>query len=274
MHYDPIKQFLGNIFNRYSFSRKLFYRLLDVLLLRTWHVHRALKAFGRTTANRNDISVLDAGSGLGQYAWHIARKNPKWQIMAVDIKEEEIASCRDFFQKEKAGNVRFTLQNLAGYVDPEAYDLILSVDVMEHIEEDEQVFSNFYESMKPDGLLLISTPSDQGGSDVTNHGDASFIDEHVRDGYPADEIKTKLINAGFDTVEVKYTYGWPGSIAWRLSMKYPLLLLEYSKAFLVILPFYYIVIMPPVMILNLLDLKIKHRKGTGLLVHARKKQKN
>ena len=274
MHYDPIKQFLGNIFNRYSFSRKLFYRLLDVLLLRTWHVHRALKAFGRTTANRNDISVLDAGSGLGQYAWHIARKNPKWQIMAVDIKEEEIASCRDFFQKEKAGNVRFTLQNLAGYVAPEAYDLILSVDVMEHIEEDEQVFSNFYESMKPDGLLLISTPSDQGGSDVTNHGDASFIDEHVRDGYPADEIKTKLINAGFDTVEVKYTYGWPGSIAWRLSMKYPLLLLEYSKAFLVILPFYYIVIMPPVMILNLLDLKIKHRKGTGLLVHARKKQKN
>ncbi len=272
MHYDPIKQFLGRFFNRHPLSRKLFYRLLDILLLRTWHVHRALKAFRKANTHSTDISVLDAGSGLGQYTWYMARKSQAWQIKAIDIKEEEIASCRDFFQKEKKGQVTLAVKDLVTYVRPNNYDLILSVDVMEHIEEDEQVFLNFYKSMKPGSLLLISTPSDQGGSDVKDDGDSSFIEEHVRDGYPADEIRKKLLKAGFDRVEVQYTYGTPGSIAWRLSMKYPMLLLGRSKAFLIILPIYYLIIMPPVLVLNLLDLNINHRKGTGLLVQARKKQ--
>ena len=51
------------------------------------------------------------------------------------------------------------------------YNIILSVDVMEHIEEDVLVFQNFYKSLKNNGVLLISTPSDKGGSDVHNdHG--------------------------------------------------------------------------------------------------------
>jgi len=44
--------------------------------------------------------------------------------------------------------------------------MILCVDVMEHIEKDELVFSNFYKALVDDGILLVSTPSDKGGSDV------------------------------------------------------------------------------------------------------------
>ena len=43
MQYDPIKRTLGEFFNRASWMRKLFYKLLDLLLLRTWHVHRELR---------------------------------------------------------------------------------------------------------------------------------------------------------------------------------------------------------------------------------------
>ena len=35
MHYDPIKRSLGSVFNSTPFLRKLFYFLLDVLLLRS-----------------------------------------------------------------------------------------------------------------------------------------------------------------------------------------------------------------------------------------------
>ena len=68
------------------------------------------------------------------------------------------------------------------------YNLILTVDVMEHIEKDELVFTNFCRALKNNGILMISTPSDKGGSDVHDHEDNSFIDEHVRDGYGIDEI--------------------------------------------------------------------------------------
>ena len=42
--------------------------------------------------------------------------------------------------------------------------------------------------------LLISTPSDKGGSDVHNDDEESFIDEHVRDGYSIKDITEKLIS--------------------------------------------------------------------------------
>ena len=103
---------------------------------------------------------------------------------------------------------------------------------MEHIEKDELVFSSFYKSLKTNGILIISTPSDQGGSDVHDHEDHSFIDEHVRDGYSIDEIGQKLKFAGFRTIDTRYTYGRAGSISWILSMKYPVKMVNKSYFFL------------------------------------------
>ena len=268
MHYDPIKQFLSRVFNRYAFTRKLFYFLLDVLLLRSWHIRRALKSYRLSNQTKKQLHVLDAGSGLGQYSWRMARKNPSWKITAVDIKEDEIASCRAFFKQQKVNNVDFLTANLTNYKKPDTYDLVLSVDVMEHIENDMQVFKNFNTSLKEGGVLLISTPSDLGGSDVKEEGDSSFIEEHVRDGYAAEEIKNKLSDAGFQKVATSYTYGKPGSLAWRISMKYPVLMLGRARVLILFLPLYYLLVMPFVLVLNYLDLINNHKKGTGLLVKA------
>jgi hypothetical protein len=156
--------------------------------------------------------------------------------------------------------------------DIENYNIILSVDVMEHIEEDVLVFKNFYKSLKNQGVLLISTPSDKGGSDVHNNHGQSFIDEHVRDGYSIKGITEKLMLAGFSSVDAGYTYGTPGNISWRLSMKYPIKMLNASYLFFIVLPFYYLVTFPVSLILNVIDLSIKHKTGTGLLVTARKQE--
>ena len=141
---------------------------------------------------------------------------------------------------------------------------------MEHIEEDVLVFTNFYKSLKDNGILIISTPSDQGGSDVHNDEEESFIDEHVRDGYSISDINEKLTLAGFRNIEAKYTYGKPGNISWRLSMNYPIKMLNISYLFFIILPFYYLIVFPFSIILNTFDLYLIHKTGTGLLVTARK----
>ncbi len=266
MDYDPIKRSLGRFFNARTWTRRLFYRLLDVLLLRTWHIHRAIKAFGRNS--NNNIQVLDAGSGFGQYVDFMARKYPKWHITAIDVKAEEVEACQTYFLKKGMNNVDFQVQDLVRYVLPDQYNLILSVDVMEHIEQDREVFFNFYKSLKKGGMLLISTPSDMGGSDVTKDTDHSFIGEHVRDGYSKSDLKEKLESAGFQRIKIDYTYGRPGSISWRLSMKYPITMLGRSKMFLVVLPFYYLITMPVILLLNLADVRTKHSKGTGLMARA------
>lgn len=265
MNYDPIKKDLGNVFNKQPFLRKLFYKLLDLLLLRTWHVHRELRQW---TANQNSARVLDAGSGFGQYSFYLSRKNPGFTIDAVDVKEDQIADCNAFFKQVNLNNVQFQIGDLTQPIAENKYDLVVCVDVMEHILEDVTVFKNFHQAMKPGAMLLISTPSDQGGSDVHEETGESFIGEHVRDGYNVSEMADKLKLAGFDKMEILYSYGAPGKIAWKLSMKYPMLLLNSSKLFFVLIPFYYLLTYPFSFVLNYLDTYTKHSTGTGLIVKA------
>lgn len=274
MEYDPIKRRLGNVFNRTPFLRKLFYSLLDLLLLRAWHVYKELKQLKKRVPSRN-IRILDAGSGFGQYSYRMSRIFNYSVIKGVDVKEEQIEDCNRFFTaigiQEK---VVFEFADLTKFSEPYGYDLILSVDVMEHIEEDELVFDNFFKSLRNNGMLLISTPSDQGGSDTHEHDHNSvsgFIEEHVRDGYGIRDISEKLQRAGFSEIEARYTYGAFGSFSWKLSMKYPILLLGKSKAFFILLPFYYLITFPFCAIFNAIDVRFRHKSGTGLLVLAYKK---
>ncbi len=269
MQYDPIKRTLGNVFNKSPHLRILFYHLLDLLLLRTWHIKKAVRKWASTQDDK--VSILDAGSGFGQYSYFLSKKNKNWKITGVDIKEEQIEDCNVFFEKIGKSNVSFTIGDLTKFRNENAYNLILSVDVMEHILEDVDVFRNFHTSLKPGGMVLISTPSDQGGSDVHEHDHESFIEEHVRDGYNIFEIQEKLKLAGFALTEARYNYGTPGKISWKLSMKYPITLLNISKLFFIVLPFYYLVTFPFSLILNYFDLWLTHKSGTGLIVKAWKK---
>lgn len=266
MQYDPIKRSLGNVFNRTPFLRKIFYRLLDLLLLRAWHVHREIKKWEKTAPK--NAKILDAGFGFGQHSYYMASRNKNWDIFGIDVKEEQAEDCNNFFKQINYTNVEFQVGDLTKFRNENAYDLIVCVDVMEHIEEDVMVFDNYYHSLNKGGMLLISTPSDQGGSDVHGDDEESFIDEHVRDGYNIDEIQEKMRSVGFENIDASYGYGTPGKISWKLSMKYPMLMLNSSKLFFIILPFYYLITYPISYILNWMDTKGKHKTGTGLIVKA------
>lgn len=267
MQYDPIKRSLGNVFNASPLLRIVFYKLLDLLLLRAWHIKREIRKLRSSLPQ--DAEILDAGSGFGQYSYFLAKKFPHGRLTGVDVKEEQIEDCINFFGKlGLSSRVNFRIADLTKFREEEKYNLVLSIDVMEHILEDVEVFKNFVFSMKKGGVLLISTPSDQGGSDVHDESDESFIEEHVRDGYNINEISDKLKSAGFSEVYARYSYGKPGGISWRLSMKYPIMLLNTSRLFFILIPFYYLLTFPLSLVLNFFDVRLNHRKGTGLIVKA------
>jgi len=271
MKYDPIKRDLGSVFNSNPGLRKFFYILLDILLLRAWHIKRQIRIWKQNApANAN---IIDAGAGFGQYVYFMSKQFPTSNITGVDLKQEQVDDCNRFFsQIGKGDKVKYVAGDLTKYTSENPANFILCVDVMEHILEDEQVFKNFNSSLEQGGMLLISTPSDQGGSDVHDHDhDESFVDEHVRDGYGHAEIKEKLESAGFTGVESYYSYGTPGQISWKLSMKFPILMVNASKLMFILLPFYYSIVMPWCLLLNYLDLIGKHETGTGIIVKAYKK---
>ncbi len=48
------------------------------------------------------------------------------------------------------------------------------------------------------------------------------------------DIQKKLETAGFLNIETKYSYGIPGQISWKISMKFPITILNISKLFFII----------------------------------------
>lgn len=269
MQYESIKSPIGRFINKSALLRKLFYFILGLILLRNWHISRSLK---RIRKQLNDESViLDAGSGFGQYVYRMSRMNKKWKIKGIDINKDLVEDCRKFFAgTDSEDRVEFETADLTGFNEPGRYDLIIMIDVLEHIEDDLSVLVNLYNALKKNGLILISTPSDRGGSDVNEPMGISFIGEHVRNGYGVEEITKKLGKAGFVNIRSKYTYGKPGNLSWRLSMKYPVRMLNKSSFFYFFLPVYYIVLSPLIAVLNIFDLLLTHNSGTGLLLTAAK----
>jgi 2-polyprenyl-3-methyl-5-hydroxy-6-metoxy-1,4-benzoquinol methylase len=269
MHYDPIKDVIGNVARTNPLMRRFFYTILGIMFLREWYVKRALRELLR--GKKESFTMFDAGSGFGQYSYYCANHFPTASIYAVDVKEEQIADCRSFFSRMKLANISFEVEDLTVPKHTNRFDFILSVDVMEHIQDDVQVFKNFFQALKSGGKVIINTPSNLGGSDAHDESDASFIEEHARNGYSVDDITRKLKSAGFQIEGVSYTYGPIGSIAWRLGIKYPMLLLNKSKLLFIVLPFYYIATLWLTLLLMYADYESHNTHGTGLLVVAVKR---
>ncbi|HPI38556.1 MAG TPA: methyltransferase domain-containing protein [Ignavibacteriaceae bacterium] len=269
MHYDPVKDVFASAIKKNPSLRILFYKLLDMMFLRSWYVRRELKAI-RIKLN-GKLNIYDAGTGYGQYSYFMAKKLQPNKIYAVDVKENWIKDCETFFKAKGFKEVAFGIEDLTEIKHKEQFDLIVCVDVMEHIVEDVKVFSNYYNALKTGGVLLINTPSIFGGSDVHDDDDESFVGEHARDGYSFEDLRDKLSPLGFHNFKHKYSYGYWGDKAWRLGIKYPMLALNKSKVLLLLLPFYYLVTLIPVLILMFVDYNSNNKVGSGITFIAEKK---
>lgn len=258
MQYDNVKDKFASAIDKFPVFRKLFYLLLDMLLLRQWYVKREIKKYFPTGKL---LQFYDAGAGFGQYSYFILKYFKRAKVHAVDLKTDYMDSFADY--AKKIGWQNFTIQqaNLVEYTPKESFNLIIAIDILEHIEDDEQVLQNFRKVLLQGGKLIISSPSNFDES-------AKFTAEHVRPGYSKEEICSKMERAGFNIISFEYSYGKFGQIYWKIALKIPLSLISKSKIFGVLLPFYYIFFYPVAFIFMLLDYYNKNKIGTGVIVVA------
>ncbi len=263
MYYDPIKDIFAKTIKSFPMLRKVFYKILDIMFLRSWYVRRELINLRKVFSDK-EISIYDAGTGYGQYSYYMSKKLLPNQIKAIDVKEKWIEDCKLFFESQNILNVSFAVEDLTIINYESKFDLIVSVDVMEHIVDDIAVFRNFYKALKPGGFLLINTPSIYGGSDVHDESEESFISEHAREGYSFHDLQSKLEPLGFTIYRSRYTYGKWGDKAWRLGIKYPIKLVNISKIFLILLPVYYLFTFPFTLIMMYTDYSGSNEVGAGI----------
>lgn len=267
IEYDPLKAVLGRFISRSVLLRRLFYTALGMLFLRQWHVRSELRRIAR---EHRVHDVLDAGSGYGQYTYLMSKLFPRARILAVDVKEEQIADSRWFMQRVGRQNVTFEIADLTAFRKPDSFDLMLSVDVMEHILEDEAVYENTFASLRSGGLLLITTPNASHPASPSGEIE-SVIREHVREGYTEEEFRERMARAGFVIQTLKPLYGplW-GRLAWWTLQRIPMRLLSVSKWLAVVVVPWIIVLYLPAAFCMWMDVMRPHARGGGWLLVARK----
>lgn len=269
MEYDPIKNIFAAVIRKFPILRITFYKGLDLMFLRSWYVRRELKELRKLFGNKK-IDIYDAGTGFGQYAYFISKNLQPNSLFAVDVKKDWIEDCKKFFKQINIDKVEFAVEDLTKIEHENRFDLIVCVDVMEHIENDVKVFENYYRALREGGYVLINTPSIFGGSDAHHEDDKSFVDEHARIGYSFEDFKEKMTPLGFKVHKSKYSYGFWGDKAWRLGIKFPMQMLNFSKLLLILLPIYYIIFLIPVLIMMYIDFQTENNPGAGIIFIAKK----
>jgi ubiquinone/menaquinone biosynthesis C-methylase UbiE len=100
--------------------------------------------------------VLNLGSGEGDYDAMIAAYGQN--MHACDINDQDVAFARNL--NAEVENLSYEVENaLALTYGNNSFDLITSVDVIEHVGEPEKMLDEIQRILKPGGMLFITFPS-------------------------------------------------------------------------------------------------------------------
>ena len=109
------------------------------------------------------IRVIDVGCGLGSDIFYLNRMLNKNNIefLGVDLNPSWIYFCNLKKERYQTDNVKFVVGNAESLNIPEnSFDILLSVEVLEHLEKPSQAVKSFYRVLKPRGLAIITTPNE------------------------------------------------------------------------------------------------------------------
>ncbi len=166
---------------------------------------------------------------------------------------------------------RFEFGDLQTICYDAQFDLIISVDVMEHVLDDIAVFRNFHKALRPGGMCMIHAPtrnpeSSHPGDDEVH----SVVGEHVREGYTEGEMQDKLLQAGLTVKKMMFAYGKYGGKAWRLLQGHPMRWVHKRKWLALFLPIYYLFAYPLGAYWMRKDLAAHNERGGSIIVLAEK----
>jgi SAM-dependent methyltransferase len=146
------------------------------------------------------ISILDVGGRKSPYTIGLNA-----QITVIDLpRESEIQQSLNLGVTQKmAGELKTRRSNLSEVIlgdmtnsdlSDASFDVVVSVEVLEHVEEDDRFVSEVSRVLKPGGTFLMTTPN---GDWVVNRNP-----DHKRH-YRKDQL-SQLLNAHFNDVSIDY----------------------------------------------------------------------
>jgi len=175
---------------RYAFTRDLYTDPGAVILDSLAGTRRFNKWMAETIRPWLGLRVLELGAGIGNMTQHLSRSRKLY--VATDVDEEHLARLRVRFQNRP--NLRCgvcDLRDPADFAALGAFDTVVCLNVLEHIEDDLRGLRNIRSALEPGGRAIILVQQDQ-----SIYGTLDKVLGHYR-RYSAGDLRARMEEAGF-----------------------------------------------------------------------------
>ena len=160
--------------------------------------------------------VLEIGSGIGTYSEKIIRdRRTVSRVMLTDIAPRYIEILTEKFSSKNNNNVsvsRLDLNRIDDYekIGYEKFDSILSLNVLEHVENDVFALQQLYRMLKDGGTMVLLVPCHKFLFNVLDKKAGHFR------RYTKKELEHKISNTQF-TVQRIFYFNMLGIVGWYLN---------------------------------------------------------
>lgn len=151
--------------------------------------------------------ILDAGCGPGVFTMELAKQHPEARVVGLDLDENAVRQAQGIARRAGLHNCRFEVGDVTNLHLGEEFDLVVSVDNLEHIEADVLALENLRAALRSGGTLVLHVPGYYRRWILFGRRVNFRVPGHVRPGYTAEALLSKLARAGFSVLEHRYTYG-------------------------------------------------------------------
>ncbi len=100
--------------------------------------------------------ILDLACGIG-YGSLMLQKETGADVIGVDVDSGAIEYAKTYYSGSSTQFICKDARELQ--LEPGSMDAVVSFETIEHVDFDRQLLSAFYKFLKPDGLLICSTPN-------------------------------------------------------------------------------------------------------------------
>ena len=100
---------------------------------------------------RKTNRMIDVGCGIGYFL--DAAKERGWEVYGTEFTDEAVRICSDKGIKMQQGKLD------ADHYDPNSFDVIISIEVLEHIINPMEEVDNFHSILRSGGAVYLTTPN-------------------------------------------------------------------------------------------------------------------